>query len=32
LQQLTDKQSLLDRAIERWTELDDKQQQFQRRP
>jgi len=31
LQRLTDRQSALDRSIERWTELEDKQQQLQRR-
>ena len=31
LQQLADRQSALDRSIERWTELEDKQQQLQRR-
>ncbi|MEX2122453.1 MAG: ATP-binding cassette domain-containing protein [Woeseia sp.] len=32
LQQLTGKQSFLDRAIERWTELEDKQLELRRRP
>ncbi|MGH8166854.1 MAG: ATP-binding cassette domain-containing protein, partial [Woeseiaceae bacterium] len=31
LKRLTDRQSALDRSIERWTELEDKQQQLQRR-
>jgi ATP-binding cassette subfamily F protein uup len=32
LQNLDEKQSLLDRAMQRWTELDDKQRKLVRRP